>query len=314
MRQARRRVPHRRLGWSCALAALLSMATGNATAQSDAEPEARALSGVLKRVKDSRAVRLGVREAAVPFAMAGASRQPFGYSIDLCLEIVDDLALAVGVTALRVEYRQVTPSDRIDQVVDGRIDLECGATTNTAERRQRVAFSPLIFIAGTRLLVKRGSPVRSLQDLAARRVVVVRGTTNADVMRRLASGGAQPISLLVVDDYAAAVDKVASGEVAALAADDILLAGYLAERGLRRDFAIVGDLLSYEPYAIMFARDDPALADVVNAAFTRLATSGDLRSIYYKRFLRPLPSGVRLGVPMTPRLQRSFEVLGLPPE
>lgn len=308
------RISHRSLSWICALAALLLICLSNAAAQPMDEPEARALTGVLKRIKDARAVRLGIRELAVPFAMAGAGRQPFGYSVDLCLAIVDDLASAVGVATLRVEYRKVTPLDRIDQVVDGRIDLECGATTNTAERRKRVAFSPLIFVAGTQLLVKRGSPVRSLRDLAGRSVAVVRGTTNEEVMRRLASDSARRITLLVVDDYAGALEKLAAGDVAALAADDILIAGYLAERGLRREYAMVGDLLSFEPYGIMFARDDPALADVVGATFRRLATTGEIRSIYNKWFVRPLPSGVRLGLPMSARLERSFEILGLPPE
>lgn len=301
-----------------ALAALLAAATllafvPVARAQSD-EPAPRVLSGVLKRVKEARLVRLGVREAAVPFASINASGQASGYSVELCLAIVEDLAQAVGVPSLRVEFRRVTPADRIDQVTDGRIDLECGATTNTAERRARVAFSPPIFIAGTQLMVRRGSPVRSLRDVAGASVTVVRGTTNEAAMRRWAADPARRLRLDVVDDYESAVERVASGESAALAADDVLLAGYIAERGLRRRYAVVGELLSYEPYGIVFVKDDRALAEVVHATFTRLATSGDIRSIYNKWFVRPLPSGVQLRWPMSLVLERSFEILGLPPE
>src|SRR5512137_327662 len=146
-------------------AAACCLVASPVSAQPSDEP--RALTGVLKRIKDARIVRLGAREAAVPFASINASGQASGYSIDLCLAIVDDIAAAIGVAVLRVEYRRVTPADRIEQVVDGRIDLECGATTNTAERRERVAFSPLTFIAGTRLMVKRGSTIRSERDLSA---------------------------------------------------------------------------------------------------------------------------------------------------
>jgi glutamate/aspartate transport system substrate-binding protein len=304
-----RRLPAFLLAIAAAVCCLVSTP---ASAQVGDEP--RALTGVLKRVKDARAVRLGVREAAVPFASINASGQASGYSVDICLAIVDDLAAAIGVNALRVEYRRVAPSDRIEQVVDGRIDLECGATTNTAERRERVAFSPPTFIAGTRLLVKRGSPVRSLHDLAGRNVVVVRSTSNEAAMRRWAADPGRRLQLVVAEDYDAALARVAGGEAAALAADDVLLAGHVAERGLQRDYAIVGELLSYEPYGIVYARNDAGLDAVVIATFTRLAASGEIRSIYNKWFMRPLPSGVKLRWPMSPQLTRHFERLGMHPE
>jgi glutamate/aspartate transport system substrate-binding protein len=283
-----------------------------ASAQPDEAP--RALTGVLKRVKDTRVVRVGAREAAVPFASINASGQASGYAIDLCLAIVDDMAQTVGVSALRVEYRRVTPADRIEQVVDGRVDLECGATTNTAERRERVSFSPPTFIAGTQLLVKRGSPVRSVNDLADRTVVVVRNTTNEAAMRRWAADAKRRLRVEVAEDYEAALARVSRGEVAALAADDVLLVGYIAERNLRREYAVVGELLSYEPYGIMYAKDDEPMRTLVHATFRRLATSGEIRAIYNKWFIRKLPSGVQLSWPMNLHLARTFELLGMPPE
>jgi glutamate/aspartate transport system substrate-binding protein len=125
---------------------------------------------------------------------------------------------------------------------------------------------------------------------------------------------ARGATIVVADDYAQALAMLAAGEADAFAGDDILLAAFVAERGLQRQYAVVGELLSYEPYGIMFARDDPALAQAVDAAFRRLAASRELRWIYNKWFLRALPSGVRLGLPMSAELQRSFEILGLPPE
>lgn len=282
-------------------------------AQTDEAP-AKVLTGVLKRIKETGTVRLGVRQAAVPFASINAAGQASGYSVDLCLAIVDDLANAVGVPRLRVEFRPATPTDRIDQVADGRIDLECGATTNTAERRARVAFSPPIFIAGTRLMVRRGSPVRSLRDLKGSAVAVVRGTTNAAAMRRWAADPARGLRLDVVDDYDTALARLGEGKVAALAADDVLIAGYIADRDLRRTHAVVGELLSYEPYGIVFARNDAELAAVVHATFTRLATGSEIRAIYNKWFMRPLPTGVQLRWPMGVELARSFEILGMPPD
>jgi len=302
-------------GWmfACVAGALLAAAS-SASAQYIPDRDARRLEGVLKRIKDSGVVRIGYRQGAVPFSIEGPEGRPYGYSIDLCQEIVESIAQAVGVAMLRIEYRRVTPADRIAQVVDGNIDLECGATTNTADRRRQVAFSPLTFVAGTRLLVRRGSPVRSLRDLAGRKVVVVHATTNEAAMGQLAAAGRRGFAVLAADDYEQALQKLASGEVDALAADDILLAGYVAEKGLRRQYAVVGELLSHEPYGIMFARDDAALAEAVDATFRRLATTRELRWIYNKWFLRSLPSGIRLGLPMSAELHRSFELLGLPPE
>jgi glutamate/aspartate transport system substrate-binding protein len=301
--------------WTAAcIAGLLLTGAAYAVAQPIDEPPAQALSGILARIKKAGAVRIGYREYAVPFSFAGPGGRPYGYSIDVCHAIVESIAEAVGVALLRVEYRRVTPADRFDQVADGRIDLECGSTTNTAERRKRVAFSPLIFVAGTRLLVKRGSPIRSARDLAGRRVVVARGTTNEDAMRQLAAAPGKRFVVEVADDYAQALEKLASGNADALAADDILIAGYLAEKGLRGQYAMVGDLLSFEPYGIMFAGGDAPLAATVDVAFRRLATTREIRWIYNKWFLRSLPSGFRLGLPMDARLERSFQVLGLPPE
>lgn len=303
----------RALALGC-LAGLILAAPHGAAAQYVDEREARPLTGVLKQVKTAGVVRIGHRQGAIPFSYEGPAGQPYGYSIDLCHEIVEDLAQAVGVASLRIEYRRVTPADRIAQVVEGRIDLECGATTNTAERRRQVAFSPLIFVAGTRLLVRRGSDVRSVRDLAGRKVVVARGTTNEEAMVELATLRDGSFAVQVADDYERALQMLVAGQVDALAADDILLTGYIEAHGLRGQYAVVGELLSYEPYGIMFARGDAPLAEVVDATFRRLAASREIRWIYDKWFVRRLPSGIRLGLPMGAELQRSFELLGLPPE
>jgi glutamate/aspartate transport system substrate-binding protein len=300
--------------WASALVAGGLLAVSAAWAQPPDEPPAHALTGVLKRIKDAGAVRIGFREGAVPFAFAARDGRAHGYSIDICQAIVEEIAGAVGRKALRVEFRRVTTADRLDQVAQGRVDLECGATTVTAERRERVAFSPLIFVAGTRLLVKRGGPVRSERDLAGRKAVVAFGTTNEAAMRTLASQPGRAFELQVADDFPRAFERLATGTVDALAADDILIAGFLAERDPRGNYAMVGSPLSHEPYGIVFARGDAALEEAVRSAFRRLAASREIRWIYDKWFMRNLPSGVRLGLPMGTQLRRSFEILGLPPE
>ena len=300
----------------CGVGLLLLAAMGPAPAQTAAPVDAAgdALTGVLARIRQTGTVRLGYREHALPFSFAGPGHTPYGYSIDLCLAIVEEIAGATGGHPLRIEYRPVTPGNRIDRVANGDVDLECGATTNTAERRLRVAFSPLTFIAGTRLAVPRSSSLRTRRDLEGRKVAVARGTTNESVIREIIGRTGMRTTVVTAEDIAEAFGLVAAGQADAVASDDVLLLGYLAETGQRRRYDLVGELLSYEPYGIMFARDDAALAAAVSATFQRLAESRELRWIYLRWFERQLPSGIRFGLPMSPQLRRAFEMIGLPPE
>jgi glutamate/aspartate transport system substrate-binding protein len=272
------------------------------------------LTGTLARIRQAGVVRIGYREAAVPFSFAGPGGTAYGYSIDLCLAIVEEIVDATGGRPLRVEYRKVTPENRIERVVRGEIDLECGATTQTPERRARVAFSPVTFVTGTRLAVPRAGAIRSRADLAGRRVAVARGTTNEDALREIVARSRLQTEIVTAEDVPQAFALVAAGRADAVASDDVLLLAHLAATGQRAHWNLVGELLSFEPYGIMFARGDAPLAAAVDAAFGRLARTRELRWIYLRWFERPLPSGVRLGLPMSPQLQRSFEAMGLPPE
>ena len=160
---------------------------------------------------------------------------------------------------VRIVYVPVAADERLPKVISGAIDLECGSTTANAERARTVAFSPVFFLSGTKLMVPlKGwrSRVASYRDLAGRTVVVGTGTTNAEVMRRLADQVSPPIKVVEAPDLDAAYEMLVAGKADAFASDDILLAGYIATRPEGRNFGIVGDYLSYEPYAITLRRDD----------------------------------------------------------
>jgi glutamate/aspartate transport system substrate-binding protein len=273
-----------------------------------------ALTGRLREVKESGVVRLGYRENAIPFSYTGPDAQPVGYSIDLCHAIVATIAEDLGGPPLKVEYVRVTPEDRIERVVSGAIDLECGSSTATAERRRLVAFSPVVFVTGTRLAVRRGSEIRNVGNLPGRSVAVVRGTTNEAAMREVDRLRRLAIRFVVAADYREALALLGAGKADALAADEVLLRGYLVETGRARDLRIVGEMLSFEPYGIMFPRGDPLLADAVERTLRALAATREIVWIYDRWFVRPLPSGGRLGMPMNAELRRSFELMGLPPD
>jgi glutamate/aspartate transport system substrate-binding protein len=295
-----------RLAYALALAA----ACGAAPA---APPEwADALTGRLLRIRDTNVVRLGYREGAVPFSYRGPDGKPVGFSLEICDAIVATIANDFGLYRLARQYVPVTPQDRIEKVVSGAVDLECGATTNTQERRRQVAFSHVIFVTGTRLAVPRGSSVRDLGALSGRKVAVVRGTTNEAAMREIERLRKVGMGLVVANDYAEALALLEGKKVDALAADDVLLRAYLAENRRTREFRVVGELLSFEQYGIMLPRDDPQLAEVVDRTLRDLAASREIVWIYNRWFVRPLPSGVRLDMPMSVQLRRSFELIGLP--
>jgi glutamate/aspartate transport system substrate-binding protein len=295
---------------------LLALALACGPAASLAAPPAwpEALSGRLQRIKSTGIVRLGYRENTIPFSYVGPDGKPVGYSLELCEAIVATIAEDLGATTLAVEYVRVTAQDRLERVVSGAVDLECGSTTNTAERRRQVDFSPVIFVTGTRIAVPRESAIRGVAGLAGRSVAVVRGTTNETAMRELDRLRGLGVTFVAEEDYRDALALLAAGKADALAADEVLLRGLLAETGRTRDFRLIGEMLSFEPYGIMYPRDDPALADVVDRTLRNLAASREIVWIYDRWFVRPLPSGRRLDLPMSAQLRRSFELIGLPPD
>jgi len=298
--------------WLAHSVVALALACAVGAASAAAAEWADALSGRLRQIKETRVVRVGYRENAIPFSYLGPERKPIGYTLDLCAAVVATIADDLGGAPLTVEYVPVTAQNRIANVVSGAVDLECGATTNTAERRRQVAFSSVIFVTGTRIAVLRNSTIRDAYALRGRPVAVVRGTTNEAAMREFDRLNALHLELVPADDYREALAMLAAVKADALAADEALLRGLLVETGRTTEFRIVGDMLSFEPYGIMFARDDPGIADAVDRTLRGLAESREIAWIYNRWFVRPLPARGALDLPMGTQLRRSLELIGLP--
>ena len=267
--------------------------------------------GTLKKVRDSGVVVLGHRENSPPFAFLDDARKPVGYSLDLCEVVVEEIAREVGVD-VRIEYRAVTPENRFDMVRSGAVDLECGSSTNNAERRAIVAFSPTIFVTGTKLMVRRGSGILGLPGLAGKTIVLTRGTVHEKAIPRIAQRRAIPVNFVFAADHDESFRMLAAGQADAFANDDVQLYGMLAQTKSASDFRVVGDFLTYADYALAYRRDDPDLAEVVERAFARLTGSREIVAIYERWFQKPLPSGARLNLPMSPHLEELFRVQDLP--
>ena len=267
------------------------------------------LSATLAAIKSTHVVRLGFRESSPPFSFLDQANRPIGYSLELCAAVVDEIGTTIDASDLRIEYVKVTSDDRIPAVVTAKIDLECGSTTANFERRKQVAFSPLMFVAGTKLMVARASAANALADLKGKTIVVTRGTTNEQAIQAANTKSALGLKIVTADDHEQSYKMLADGKADAFATDDILLYGLIAHHKAEAKMKVIGDFLSYDPYGIMFRKGEPELAAAVERAFRKLATNHDLLPLYQKWFVARLPTGERLNVAISPQLEESFKVL-----
>ena len=274
--------------------------------------DAQELTGTLKKIKDSKTITLGYRASSIPFSYLNRPGDPIGYSIDLCGAVVEETARELQGVEIAVEYKKVTAETRISAVLSAEIDLECGSTTANFQRKKEVSFSPIFFIAGTKLLVPRSSRISSYRDLLDKTVVVTAGTTNEAAVRAISDKQKLAINVIIGSDHAESFAMLKEGKADAFATDDVLLYGLVATTKSGDQYHVVGEYLSYDPYGLMYRKDDPDFAAVVDRTFSRLAQSRELVQLYNKWFQQRLPTGERLDLPMSPQLEEIFRVQGVP--
>ena len=274
------------------------------------------LSGTLAEISRTGVVRLGYREGLVPFSFLDRSGRPIGYSIDLCNAIVEEIGRTLGRGELKVEYQKVTSETRLPAVVEGKVDLECGSTTANLQRARTVSFSPLIFVAGTKILVKKGTPWTDFRDLNGKTIAVTAGTTNIAAIKKLDDKFNLGVKLIEGATHDQSYQMLLDGKVDGFATDDVLLAGLLAQHRSQDKYAIVGELLSYDPYGIVYRHDDQPMKDVIEHAFRGLVVNNEIDPIYDRWFGRRLPNGEAFHVPMSPQLEAAWDAFrtGIEPE
>ncbi|GIX28585.1 transporter substrate-binding domain-containing protein [Pelomicrobium sp. G1] len=266
------------------------------------------LTGTMKKIKDTGAIVIGHREASIPFSYLDDQQRPIGYSMDICARIVEAVKKELNMPNLQVRYNPVTPQTRIPLMANGTIDLECGSTTNTVERQKQVGFAVTTFITGTKLLVKKDSGIKSIDDLKGKTVVVTQGTTNERAVKQINDEKNLGIRFLHAKDHAESFLTVETGRAVAFPMDHILLYGLIANSKNPAEWDVVGDFLSFDPYAVMLRKDDPQWKKFVDAVIIGLMKSGELEKLYNKWFLSPIPpKNVTLNVPMTPQLVEQFK-------
>lgn len=267
--------------------------------------QAEELTGTLKKIKDTGVITLGHRDASIPFSyIADASGKPVGYSHDLQLKVVDALKKQLDLPNLDVRYNLVTSQTRIPLVQNGTVDLECGSTTNNAERAQQVDFSVGIFEVGTRLLSKKDSAYKDFADLKGKNVVTTAGTTSERLLKAMNADKQMGMNVISAKDHGESFQMLESGRAVAFMMDDALLAGEMAKAKKPTEWEVTGTAQSYEIYGCMLRKDDAPFKKVVDDAIKATYASGDINGLYQKWFEQPIPpKGLNLQFPMSDKLK-----------
>ena len=244
----------------------------------------------LARIKETQTLTIAHRESSVPFSyIPEGSKQATGYSVDICLRIADAIKKELKIPNLKVIYLPVSSNNRIQVIAEGKADIECGSTTNNAERRKQVAFTIPHFFSTTRMIVRADSGIRNWIDLKDKKVVTTRGTTTVKLLTERDRVRSLNVRMLEGNDHAESFSMVEKFQADAFAMDDVLLFGFRANSKDPEKYAVVGEPLSMEPYSMMLAKDDRAFKELVDKEISKMMTEGEINKLYDKWFKKPIP-------------------------
>jgi glutamate/aspartate transport system substrate-binding protein len=279
-------------------AALLMFTWASAGAQAQDE-------GTLAKIAETGEIVVGHRDGAVPFSYYDDQQQPIGYAMDLCAKVVDAVKVKLNKPDLKVSYMPVTGTTRMPLLANGTIDMECGTTTNNAERQKQVTFSTTNFVAGVRILSKKAAPIATMADAKGKTIVTLAGTTSVKVINEANTQQNLGLTILTAKDLAEGMLTLQTDRAAALIFDDVSLAGAAATSKTPQDYVLSAQPLSVEPYGIMLRRNDEAFKALVNQTLEGLYNTGQINSLYAKWFTQPIPPrGINMNFPMSSQLQK----------
>ncbi|WP_396269832.1 amino acid ABC transporter substrate-binding protein [Ideonella sp.] len=263
-----------------------------ASSESTAQP-------IIEKLRKGGSITIAHRESSVPFSYLDGNQKPVGYAVDICLKVAEAVKKQLALKELEVKYRKVSAADRIQVIESHQAELECGSTTNNAERRAKVAFTIPHYITGARYLVRADSPIKELADFEGKTLVSTKGTTPLKAVDRANKDRLLKIQILEAPDHARAVEMVEKGEADGFAMDDVLLFGLRVASAKPDKLKVVGKLLTIEPLAIMLPKDDPAFKRIVDDELKRLIRSGEAQALYERWFMKPIPpKNTALNLPM----------------
>jgi glutamate/aspartate transport system substrate-binding protein len=238
----------------------------------------------LDKIRSSKTVTMAYRTNALPFSFKDANGQPAGYTVELCKRVATSMEAHLKIQGLKIRWVEATSQNRFELVEKREVHMECGATTATLKRMARVDFSSYVFVDSTGVLVSVASGVRSVPDLAGKRVAVIAGSTNVEAVARAQRLGGFKAQVTEFASRELALEALEAGKVDAFASDKILLEGIAGKVKDAKKYGLLPEDLSIEPYAIMLPRGDSALRLEVNRALSRVFGSREIQAIFERTF------------------------------
>ncbi len=263
--------------------------------------------GTIQKIKETGTISVGYRESSMPFSYLDDRQQPIGYAIDICKHVIEALKAEYNLPNLKTSLVPVTSSTRIPLLANGTIDLECGSTTNNADRQKQIAFGHSYFLTKSTFVARKSSRLSTLDDLKGKTVVSTAGSTNIVQLNKANAEKGLGINVIAANDHAEAFLTMETGRAAAFVMDDVIIASFVASSKDPSAFAVGTHAFSLpEPYGFMLRRNDPEFRAFVDKTTARFyATAGP--ALYSKWFESPIPpNGINLALPMSPQLKRAF--------
>ena len=263
--------------------------------------------GTLQKIKETGTITIGHRESSAPFSYLDDQQKPIGYAMEICREVVEAVRAELKLPSIKIELTPVTSSNRIPLMANGTIDLECGSTTNNAERQKQVAFTNTHFLTASIFVAKKSAGLHHIADLKGKTVVSTAGSTNIAQLNKANADQNLNINIIPGKDHAEGLLMVETGRAAAFVMDDVIIAGLVASAKDPKLFAVGDEAFSKpEPYGIMLRKDDPAFKALVDAATAKLYKTGG-EALYAKWFLNTIPpKGINMNLPLTPAMKKAL--------
>ncbi len=263
----------------------------------------------LDKIQKENKIVIANRSSSIPISYYDDNKKPIGYGVDICVDFVNKLKVDYNLPNLQIEFLEVTSSNRIPLVVAGKVDLECGSTTNNASRRKEVSFSVPYYVAGVRMLVGTKSGIKGLKDLKNKKVVVSKGTSTGKTLNSIKDDLSMSFQIIEATDFPSSLQEVVKGNADAFVLDDILLFSERSKIEKPQDYEVVGEFLSVEPLAIMVRNNDLEFKNLVDKYMFDIINSGKINEHYKKWFESPIPpTNKSLNIPQSPLLKDLFRM------
>lgn len=248
---------------------------------------------------------IGYRADSSPLSYENANGQPSGYSVDLCRRVAASINSLFAEKDIETKFVRISAEERISAVVNGKVDIECGSTTITLSRQEKVDFSLPTFVTGGSVLSLTSSGVQGMPDLSGKTVGVAKDTTTEEQLRGYLEQNLIDAKIVMVDDRNDGMRRLNRGDIDAFASDQIVLIGQIIEAIKPERYALVSEIFSYEPYGLVMRRNDADFRLVVNRAISQIYRSGQHADIYYKWI-------GRIGINVPPVLAAMYQLNAIP--